>query len=166
MSVIKVVGLCRSSTIKRGYTSIARVLDAVCLKAPEFTYYSLYRSLATSQSLNLSTQRSLSSSHLLSCMLVVVRVNMHNPSVVVTLLAKHVGDCDSEGLQGHACEYATRPIAKMPRSDGDGFCLAAPLLSHRLRCADESAYRLRLGCTSTVSSAALISDVRANIHLT
>jgi hypothetical protein len=47
---------------------------------------------------------------------VVVRVDTHDPSAVVTLLAKHVGDCDIEGLRGHACEYATRPMAK---------CLAA-----------------------------------------
>jgi hypothetical protein len=55
-----------------------------------------------------------SSSHLLSCILVVVRVDTHDPSAVVTLLTKHAGDCDSEGLQGHAREYATRPMAKMP----------------------------------------------------
>jgi hypothetical protein len=47
-------------------------------------------------------------------------------------LAKHLGDCDGEGLRGHACDYATRPMAKMPRSDGDGFCLAAPLAVARI----------------------------------
>jgi hypothetical protein len=29
---------------RRGYTSIARVLDAVCSRAPKFTHYNLYRS--------------------------------------------------------------------------------------------------------------------------
>jgi hypothetical protein len=48
----------------------------------------------------------------------VVRVDTHDPSAVVTHLAKHVGNCDGEGLRSHTCEYATRPIAKMPRSDG------------------------------------------------
>jgi hypothetical protein len=86
----------------------------------------------------------------------VISVDTHDPSTVVTLLAKHVGDCDGEGLRGQACEYATRLMAKMPCSDGDGFCLAALLLSHGLRRAGESAYRMRLGCTSTVSLAALI----------
>jgi hypothetical protein len=71
-------------------------------------------------------------------------VDAHDPSAVVTLLAKHVGDCDGEGLQGHACEYARRLMVKMPCSNGDRFCLAAPLLSHRLRCASGSTYRMRL----------------------
>ena len=35
-----------------------------------------------------------------------------------------------------------RPMAKMPRSDGDGFCL---VLSHRLRRAGQPACRMRLG---------------------
>jgi hypothetical protein len=38
--------------------SITRVLDAVCSRAPKFTHYNLYRSLATSRFLNLSTSRS------------------------------------------------------------------------------------------------------------
>jgi hypothetical protein len=47
----------------------------------------------------------------------VVKVDTHDPSAVVTLLAKHLGDyIRRKGLQGHACEYATRPITK---------CLAA-----------------------------------------
>jgi hypothetical protein len=54
---------------------------------------------------------------------VVVRVDTHNLSVVVTFLARHVGDCDGEGLRGHTSEYATRPMAKMSCSNGDGFCL-------------------------------------------
>jgi hypothetical protein len=63
-------------------------------------------------------------------------VDTHDPSAVVTLLAKHVGDCDSKGLQGYACEYTTKLIAKMPYSDsdgdsdGDGFCLATPQMSY------------------------------------
>jgi hypothetical protein len=61
---------------------------------------------------------------------VVIRVD---PCVVVTLLAKHLRDYDAKVYED-ACEYATRPMAKMPCSDGDGFRLAAPLLSHRLRC--------------------------------
>jgi hypothetical protein len=64
---------------------------------------------------------------------VVVEVDTHDPSAIAALLAKHLGDCDGEGLQGHACASATGPIAKMPRGDGDGFCLAAPLMSHGLR---------------------------------
>jgi hypothetical protein len=86
----------------------------------------------------------------------VVRVDTHNPSAVVTLLAKHSRDCDGEGLRDHACEYATRLMVKMPCSDSDGFCLAALLLLHGLRCAGESVYRMRLGCTSAVLLAALI----------
>ena len=61
-----------------------------------------------------------------------VRVDTHDPSAAITLLAKHVRDCNGEGLHGHACEYATGPIAKMPCNNSNGFCLAAPLLSHRL----------------------------------
>jgi hypothetical protein len=78
-------------------------------------------------------------------------VDTRDPSVYIALLAKYLGDCDGEGLQGYACEYATRPMAKMPYSDGDGFCLAALLLSHGLRRVGKSAYRMRLGCSSTVS---------------
>jgi hypothetical protein len=60
-------------------------------------------------------------------------VDTHDPSAVVTLLAKHVRDCNREGIRGYVCEYAIRPIAKMPCSDSDGFYLATPLLLHGLR---------------------------------
>jgi hypothetical protein len=61
-------------------------------KALKFTHYSLYRSLATSRPLKLVL---LISSYLLSCILVVVKVDAHDPSAVVTLLTKHVKDCSN-----------------------------------------------------------------------
>ena len=76
----------------RGYICIARVL-AVCLRALEFTHYNLYCSLATSQP---RAPVELSSPILHTCG--GLKVDTHNPSAIVTLLAKHVGDCDSEGL--------------------------------------------------------------------
>jgi hypothetical protein len=51
-------------------------------------------------------------------------------------------DCDGKGLRGHAYDYTTKPMAKMPRSDGGGFCL---VLSHRLRPAGQSACGMRPG---------------------
>jgi hypothetical protein len=41
----------------------------------------------------------------------VVKVDMHNPSAVVTLLEKHVRDCNGKGLQCRTYEYAARPMA-------------------------------------------------------
>ena len=39
-------------------------------------------------------------------------------------LQSNLGDCDGEGLRGHAYVYETRPIAVMSYNNGDGFCLA------------------------------------------
>ena len=50
-----------------------------------------------------------------------------NPSAVVKLV-KHIKDCDGEDFEGHACEYTTRPMAKIAQSDSNGFCLATPML--------------------------------------
>ena len=118
-----------------GYTSTARVPNAVCSRARVYTLQPLpfSRDLSISCSRPLTTSRLLSSSsHLLSCILVVVGADTHDPSAVATLLAKHLGDCDGEGLRGHACDYTTRPMAKMSHSDGNGFCLAAPLAVARV----------------------------------
>jgi hypothetical protein len=60
-------------------------------------------------------------------MLVVIKVDTHNSSAVVPPFAKRLRDYDSNGLQGYTGNHATRPMAEMPCSDGDGFCLAAPL---------------------------------------
>jgi hypothetical protein len=54
-------------------------------------------------------------------------LDTHDLSAVVILFAKHIRDCDSEGLQGHACEYATRLMAKMPYSNSNKFYLATQL---------------------------------------
>jgi hypothetical protein len=51
--------------------------------------------LPFSRDLSISTL----SNHLLFCILLVVRVDTYDPSAVVTLLAKHVGDCDGEGFE-------------------------------------------------------------------
>jgi hypothetical protein len=86
---------------------------------------------------------------------VVVGADTHDPSAVATLLAKHLGDCGSEGLRGHAYDYATRPMAKMPCSDSDKFCLATPL-----SVAQVTPYLVSLqdktSCTFAVLLAALI----------
>jgi hypothetical protein len=58
---------------------------------------------------------------------VVIGVDTHDPSAVVALLAKHVRDYNSKGLQGHACEYTTRTMAKMLYSNINGLCLTVPL---------------------------------------
>lgn len=119
------------------------MLEFLTLSAQERRVYTLQPlpfscSLATSRSLDLSTSR--------SCQALI----SYLAYAVVTPLAKHVRDCDSEGLRGHACEYATMPIAKMPCSDGDGFCLVASLavalvtLCLSVRLLDETS------CASTV----------------
>jgi hypothetical protein len=54
----------------------------------------------------------------LGCSIIPVRV-LHT--------LQSLGNYNGEGLRSHAYGYATRPIAEMPRIDGDGFCLAAPL---------------------------------------
>jgi hypothetical protein len=83
------------------------------------------------------------SSYPFSCLLVVVRVDTHDPSAVVTLLARHVKDCNNKGLQGHARKYTTRLIARVPYGDNNGFCLAALLLSYKLRCTGKSVNRIK-----------------------
>jgi hypothetical protein len=42
-----------------------------------------------------------SSPNLLSCITVVVGADMHDPSMVAILLAKHLADCDGRGFQGY-----------------------------------------------------------------
>jgi hypothetical protein len=111
---------------KGGYTSTVGVPNALCSRTP-----SLHTTVSTilSQPLDLSLPSSCPSSpYLLFCILVVVGADMHDPSTVAILLAKRLGDCDGEGLRGHACDYTTRPMAEMPRSDGSRFCLAALLV--------------------------------------
>jgi hypothetical protein len=86
----------------------------------------------------------------------VVGADSHDPSAVAALLAKHLGDCGGEGLRGHACDYATKPIVKMPCNDSNRFRLAAPLAV-----AQVTPYRLvhlrdETRCMSIVSPAALI----------
>jgi hypothetical protein len=89
-------------------------------------------------------------------MLVVVGADTYDPSAVATLLAKHLGDCDAEGLRGHACDYTTRPMAEMSHSDGNGFCLAAPLAVARVTPCQSVRLQDETSCTSTASSAAFI----------
>jgi len=95
----------------------------------------------------------------------VVGVDTHDPGAIVTLLATHLRDCNGEGLRGHACASATGPIAKIPRGDGDGFCLAAPLMSHGLRLCRLVRLQDETWRASTASSATLTLDLRADVHL-
>jgi hypothetical protein len=64
------------------------------LKSPEFTHYNLYRSFATSRSHNLSTSRSRRALISYLAYLWWSGWITNDPRAVVTLLAKHVGDCD------------------------------------------------------------------------
>jgi hypothetical protein len=124
VSVIRAVGLCRSSTIKRRIHE-HRVPDAVCLRASEFTH--LYRSLTTSRSLDLSTSRSRRAlisylallwwSGWIRMILVRLLHSLQSTSEIATAKVYEVMHVNMQQGQWR----------KLPRSDGDGFCLAAPL---------------------------------------
>jgi hypothetical protein len=86
----------------------------------------------------------------------VVKVNTHNLSVVVTLFANYLRNCNSKGLQVYACEYAAKLIAKLPYSNSNRLCLAVLLLLRKLYYASKSAYKIRLRCMFVVLLAALI----------
>ena len=66
---------------------------------------------------------------LISCLASVLAGAQHHPSTSTAFLAKP-RRLRLKVYKGHACAYARRPIAEMPRIDGDGFCLAAPRMSY------------------------------------
>jgi hypothetical protein len=113
-------------------------------ESSEFPHYRLYSPL-----LDLTASRScIRALNLLSRTLVVAGVH----TILVRLLhslQSHLGDCDGESLRDHTHAYKTQPIAIISYSDGDRFCLAAPIAvswaTRRPQLAGESACRMSLG---------------------
>ena len=91
---------------------IQALLDFKCPLLNNLQVYTLQPLLFSHNLLNLLLLSS--SSHFLFCILMIVRVDTHDPSAIATLLAKHLGDCDGNSLQGYACDNIIRLIAKMP----------------------------------------------------
>jgi hypothetical protein len=72
------------------------------LESLNFTHYGLYCPFLISRPLALVLELSSSVSHTCDGR------SAHHPSTTTALLAKHLGDCDGEGLRGHVYVYATR----------------------------------------------------------